>query len=317
MIKKSQLTEVVLMLILFFGIIMKINDFGTEYLLMIDLTVLNIFWIFRSKLFSEKNSALRIMENELISLPLWGIILNLSEIPNTPILIRMSFLILSIFYLIKFFANKANTTDWLIKFEPIVLSILSLGIFFRFMHWPAAGVLQILTMITYGCFLIIYGIKNIGKLNNREYKDYRILQFFIYLFLSTLTVSILFRIMFWPWSRYIFYIGFIFTIITGLIFLIKFVGEKPNQQNQPNEEINLIIMSSFRRLFVLSFIVGILFTFTAFQYARLEFGNRTKLINSYLDCHFNHNYDNNAPSCQEFHQLVKEMQQGKYPEGLK
>jgi len=315
MLQKSNIIEIGLLTTLFIGIFLKIYNISTDYFLLIDLLAINVFWILRSKIFNENIKGIKTIENQLISLIIWGLVLNLCEIPNSTLLFKLSFLILSVFFIIKFLIKRKTQPEWFVRHEPWILSIMFLSFFLHFMHFPGAGILKILSLSTYSIMLIILGISFIKRFKNNEYKNFRIWFFIVNASISILTISILFYTMYWSGSRNICLIGLILTLIIASILLIQIIFYVNFQQN----ESGIIVQQTFKRIYVLVLTTVILFSLFSYQYVRLDFGNRPMLINSFLDCRYKYknNFDENCTSCQEFKKLYQEMKNGTYKEGDK
>lgn len=258
MITKSQITEIGLLIILFIGLILKIYDINADYFLFLNLFALNVFWFFRSKLFNEIVKPIQTTEKQLISILIWGITLNLCEISNSTLFIELSFLIIAVFFLIKFFRKRKNESDWLVKNEPLIFSILFFAFFLKYMHYPGAGLLLILSFVAYSTLLIGYGISIFKK--NSDYKNGRSLFLLQYIALSVLMISILFYTMYWNGAGILFWNSLISTVVIGVIL----AGNLFNKTNI-KDDYTIIIRQTFKRVLTLVYTTGVLFSLFLYQ----------------------------------------------------
>ena len=304
MIKKSNIIEIVLISILTLGLILKNYDFKTDYFLYVNLIFLNVFWLIQDRVFNIKVRKFIIIEKEIISITLWLLVMNLCKVPSTTFLFKVSLLILSFFYLVKFFNNRKLAENWFGRQEPMILFFIFLSFFFQFMHYPGSGVLKVLSFLYYIIAVIIFGFKN----NIRRDNEYRYLKNIILISnmsISIMLISILFRSMYWPNSRIIFWYGLFLTFFIGYLLFLQYLKK---------EKKTIIISQTLKRMYKLILITVVLFSYFMVNYARLDFGNRPELIDSYIDCKFNKHFDRNAASCKKFKKLNNDLIDNKIPE---
>ena len=312
MIRNSEIIEISLITSLFVLCMLKIYDIYTDNLIMINMCLLNLFWFVRSKLFHEKIRLLKIVENQLISILLWAVILNLCEVRFSTLFFVFSFFILFIFYFIKFLIIRKEQKDWLIRHETWIIAIVFLSFFLKYMNYLGSGILMTLSFATYAILLIFYGIISSNGFIRPEYKNFKFTFLLEYFSLSILILSILFHSMFWYGSRNLFWIGLFSTVIVSTGFFPKTLDLL-----KLNDHYSEMVKFTFKKVIILTFTSIILFSFSSKQFYRLDFGNRPKLIESYVECRFKNNFDENCDACKEFFKLEKEMRDGQYPEGSK
>lgn len=315
MIKKSQLTEIVLLSLLFIEIILKINNIYTDSFLILTMVILNIFWLFRSIFFKEKIKKRVTIEKTLISISLWGVILNICTIPFSSMLLVFSFLLLSIFYVIKFFINWKFYSDWFDRLEPIVLAILFFAFILRFMSWNGAQEFTVSSLAGYIILMLIYAISSTIKIESNGFKKYILPILLIYSTLSILLLAILFRFMLWFWtvSLYIHIVGAIFSALLAIIMASMYL----KQASQITKEGRFFLLKTLQRFLIIVSFSIFLFSMSHYQFFRLELGNRPALINSYIDCNYKDEYKQNSSTCKEFRKLSEKVRNNTYQEGEK
>ena len=304
MTNKSIITEITLISTFALGLILKNNDIETDYFLYTNLIILNIFWIIQNKLFCTKLTKSIIIEKEIISITLWAIVMNLCKVQSSSVLFTISLLILSILYLVKFIKNWKSSKNWFSRQEPLILFFIFISFFLQFMHYPGSGILRLLSFSYYIITIIILGFKNnIEK--NTEHKYLKNIILISNISISIMLISILFRTMYWPNSRMIFWFGLFFTFIIGYLLFLEY---------KKNGKEIIIISQTIKRMYKLILITSILFSYFIVNYVRLDFGNRPELINSYIDCKFNNHFDRSSASCKKFEKLNEDLLNNKIPE---
>lgn len=298
-------------------IVLQISDYSVSTFLLVDLALIDLFWLLSMILTKKQNlngfDKKSIIEKILISILLWGIALNVSTIPFSTLLISLGLLILSIYYIINGIKNLiSKKMDWLSSIERLLCGIILFGFLLRFRHYPGAGILRGLSLSLLSLLMLSYSIVAIVKMIKSNQIAFGVILLLFYWGISASINYILYDSMFWAGSDIMFFSGFVFTAIVALVLLIKWII---SDRNGLVDTQKLLIFESFRRAIIYGSICLFFYFITPYQYFRLDFGNRPKLINAYIKCHFDSNNEDTDRNCAEFQELDQKFRSGQYHEG--
>jgi hypothetical protein len=144
------------------------------------------------------------------------------------------------------------------KTEKILWSTFIIGLLFKIMHWPGAGILTVLSLALVSILYLYSGIGLFNNLSAKQMfrkKNYQYKKRFNLLFgallglvLSILVVGFLFKFMLWPGGNMMLSIGLISLLIIVSIYLVM-----------KNNDMVSIAKSAFFRVALVSFISLCLF----------------------------------------------------------
>ncbi len=115
-----------------------------------------------------------------------------------------------------------NSEKKLTRNTIIHLLVLFLGIFFKRMHWPGAGIIISLTLLTWTFGYLFLGIKNLYAVKKNKY--FRLVGSGAAFFIALMSTGMVFKFMHWPGGGYLVAISLIPSIIFTLIVLVTLPG---------------------------------------------------------------------------------------------
>lgn len=114
------------------------------------------------------------------------------------------------------------------KWEKILWSLFFVGLVFKLMHWPGAGILTVFSLVLVSLFYFYLGIGVFNNLSVKQMfnrKNYTHKVRFNLLFgalfgivLATLVIGILFKFMLWPGGNILLSVGLISLLISLVVY---------------------------------------------------------------------------------------------------
>lgn len=312
--------ELLVFVILFFSLMARLFYLNwVEPLIWLSYITWISIWVygyFKQKKFGIHGYRLgEALDRVFFSFLVLGLAINITEHPFSPMLISFSLLLLLAYFLIKGIVKLAKK-DIVVGLESLVISFILMGYFFRIMQYPGSGIFKVVfsTLLSQGYVIlaIYFGI----KLLKNKVTLAGITGTILFLALSVLLTSILFRTMFWPGSTQLYYVGLLVSVIVLPIYIYGLI-----QKKRVSPDIRNLTGFLTKRAFQ----VILISTFFSFipnsEYVRLQFGNRKQLIEAYCGCRLSNN--NNIlysqakeQSCRDFEVYEIMLRHGYYREGI-
>lgn len=307
--------EIILLTTLFVCAGLQLSGIHVKWIIFSILFMLNGFWIIAYIL--NKNNYIKgfrfsdVVEKELLMFLLWGVALNISYIPGSTRVVKISLLILTIYYftsgIIYYIKNRYGRLH---ATEKILFSFILFGFFLRFMHFSGGGILHILVFTLLSLVLFLFGFRIFYQMISRHEAWFGILLLVDYLLLAAIVNFLLFDSMFWQYSTDFFLFSGLFFVIINAILIFRYFQNI--SKITAKVQIHFCLKNCFRRNFVYAFIAAFLFLAEPKQQLRLNYGNRPEIIKAYYECFIDSL--RNSRSCLKFRELEKRYQAGTYPE---
>ncbi len=104
----------------------------------------------------------------------------------------------------------------------VIIAIIIIGVFFKKMHWPGAGHIFTLTLITLSCGYFFLALKNYFSIKNNTYL--RIVSTLGALFISLMSTGMVFKMQHWPGAGIMLLVSLVPSLIFTMLVLVTLPG---------------------------------------------------------------------------------------------
>ena len=141
------------------------------------------------------------------------------------------------------------------KWEKILWSSFLVGLVFKLMHWPGAGILTVFSLVLVALFYFYLGVGVFNDLSLRQMfnrKNYThknrlnlLLGALFGIVIGTLVIGILFKFMLWPGGNILLSVGLISLLLSLVVYFFLHYFEKIFFEKRVFVRVVLIGLSSF------------------------------------------------------------------------
>lgn len=114
--------------------------------------------------------------------------------------------------------NENNSSKTLFA----IIAFVFVGLLFKTMHWPGAGIILTLSLLTLGCGYFFLAFKNFFSIKDNTYL--RIVSTLAALFISLMSTGMVFKMMHWPGAGILLAMSLVPSMIFTMLVLITLPG---------------------------------------------------------------------------------------------